>query len=359
MNLKTLFQLAMLLLAIPACSGVSPQPTPTSDKPSSSPEMVLPITARSFYIGVVPSPKSVPPTTFDDLTAAYQEAGKIGEISMVWTNPGGIGEYDVLKQNRVITALRVYGLKPVVTLSFATIEQVAGEGLKYVVEAPPGVTAALSDETFKSLWIEEAKNIAAEFKPEYFSLGNEINNYFYYHPEDLNNYLSLYDAARSAIKTASPNTKVLVVFSLNSMIENNQLDLLGTFNDRVDLIGFTTYPWQQFALPADIPGDYYSKLGKYVAKPIAFTEIGWPSSQTQGSSEQEQAGFLVRFLELTRGMDLEMVNWLFLNEPILSGIAAQISNPGTSTISLKNADGSQKEIYSVWLALKALSLQQK
>lgn len=68
----------------------------------------------------------------------------------------------------------------------------------------------LSDPEFKRLWIEEAKKIAQEFKPEYFSLGNEINDYFYLHPEDLEYYLSLYDETYSAIKKASPNTKYLL-----------------------------------------------------------------------------------------------------------------------------------------------------
>ncbi|MEW6094155.1 MAG: glycosyl hydrolase 53 family protein [Chloroflexota bacterium] len=319
--------------------------------------MMLPISDRNFLLGLVPSPRSVPETTFDDLIAAYQETGEIAEVSMVWTDPAGIGEYDKLSQNQVVTALRVYGLEPILTLNFATIQQAPGEGLIYVVDAPRGVNADLSDSEFRRLWIEEAKNIARDFKPKYFSLGNEINDYFYFHPEDWEEYLSLYDQARAEIKAVSPDTKVFAVFSLNHMLENNQFDLLETFNDRADLIGFTTYPWQEYNDPIDIPIDYYSQLQDYVNKPIAFTEIGWPSSQEQGSSEQEQAEFLIRFLELTKDMDLEMVNWLFLHTPELSGIAAVVSSPGTETISLKNADDSQKAIYPVWLALKALEGQ--
>lgn len=356
---KICMLLTFLVLASLACGQSASQSIPATDRIPTIPAVTLPITERNFYIGLVPTPKSTPGITFDDLVAAYHETGKIAEISMVWTDPAGIGEYNKLTQNRVITALKVYGLKSVVTLNFATVEQVPGEGLKYVIDAPPGVNGSLADPQFRRQWIEEATNIAADFQPDYFSLGNEINDYFYFHPEDLEEYLSLYDESRAGIKAASPNTKVFVVFSLNHMIDNNQFDLLATFNDRVDLIGFTTYPWQQYNDPADIPEDYYSRLGTLVNKPLAFTEIGWPSSQEQGSSEKEQAEFLVRFLELTKGMNLEMVNWLFLHEPQLSGIAALVSKPGTNTISLRNADGSQKEIYSVWLALKALSVQRK
>ncbi len=357
MRTRTAFLTSILTLTILACGSTVSSSTPPVDYLATNSYVELPISERNFLIGLVPSPRSVPETTFDDLIAAYQETSRIAEISMVWTDPAGIGEYEKLTQSKVITALRVYGLEPVLTLNFATIQQVPGEGLTYVVDAPPGVNADLADPEFRRLWIEEAKNIAEDFQPEYFSLGNEINDYFYSNPEDLEKYLSLYDDACAAIEGVSPNTKVFVVFSLNHMIDNNQFELLDTFNDRVDLIGLTTYPWQQYDNLADIPDDYYSKLEEYVNKPIAFTEIGWPSSQEQGSSEGEQAEFLIRFLELTRDMNLEMVNWLFLHTPELNGIAAIVSSPGTNTISLKNADDSPKAIYSVWLALKALGSQ--
>lgn len=79
-------------------------PTPAPVKHS---DYTLSISERSFYLGVVPTPKTVPEATFDDITAAYEETGKIAEVSMVWVSPQGIGQYDKLKQNNVITALRV------------------------------------------------------------------------------------------------------------------------------------------------------------------------------------------------------------------------------------------------------------
>ncbi len=314
--------------------------------------------SRTFYMGIVPTPKSIPNTTFDDIVAAYSEAGDISEISMVWVEPSGIGEYEKLKQGRVIEAVRVYGLKPVVTLNFATIKEVPGEGLRYVVDAPAGVNANLSDPGFRARWVEEARNIATDFKPEYFSLGNEINDYFYLHPEELDAYVGMYDEAYAAVKEVSPNTKVFVVFSLNHMRENEQYAMVERFNGRSDLIGFTTYPWEGYGDPEDIPADYYSKLEEYTDKPIAFTEIGWPSSGASGTGngEAEQARFLTRFVELTGGMDVEMVNWLFLHEVEVGGIAGAVSSPEVGTIALKRADGSRKEVYAEWVALHNMAI---
>lgn len=335
-----------VLLGLVLIAGCQPEAAP----PLKHSQYQLPITQRGFYIGMVPTPKSVPETTFTDITAAYEEAGQLGEVSMVWVNPGGIGLYDKLKQNQVVTALRVYGLKPVLTLNLHTIKEVPGAGLQVVIDAPAGVNAALADPKFRELWVAEARNMAQEFQPEYFALGNEINDYFYLHPADLPDYLTLFDEAYSAIKEVSSQTKVMVVFSYTHLIDNDQWPLFAEFN-RVDLFGLTTYPWQHFNQPEDIATDYYQRLGQYVSKPIAFTEIGWAGAET------EQAEFLVRFLELTAGMDIEMVNWLFLHEIEFSGIGASVFNPESATIALKKADGTRKEIYDVWLDLKEVEVK--
>ena len=312
---------------------------------------ILPLQERNFFLGIVPNPAHSPNSTFEDLTRAYEEAGRIAEIGMVWVEKQGIGEADLLKQNRVVTALRVYGLKPLVTLNFATIKQGTG-GLEYVIDAPEGITPSLSDPGFREAWIEEARSLAEEFSPEYLSLGNEVNDYFLLHPSELESYLSLVSGAYSAVKQVSPQTKVLVVLSYNHLLQENQWDLLTLFENRVDLIGLTTYPYQVFASPEDLPADYYLRLSRCTHKPLAFTEIGWSSSGT--SDENEQARFLLRFLELTKGMDLEMVNWLFLHDTTLTGIPASIAHPETGTVALKRVDGTEKEVYGVWKALKEL-----
>jgi hypothetical protein len=289
--------------------------------------------SRSFYIGLVPTPKSVPETTFDDINDAYKEVGDIAEVTMIWTGEN-IGQTEKLKQSRVVTAVRVYGLKPVLTLNFATIKEIPGEGLQYVIDAPDGVKADLSD---------------PEFRPEYLSLGNEINDYFHLHPEELDSYLSLFDQAYAAIKQASPQTKVFVVFSFTHLIDNNQWDMFGKF-EGADMIGLTTYPWKHFDSPGEITNDYYKRIQTYTSRPIAFTEIGW-------LPENQQADFLVKFLELTKGMDLEMVNWLFLHEMEVTGVAGSVSDPETGKISLKRKDGTKKEVYDVWLDLKGMKYE--
>lgn len=136
------------------------------------------------------------------------------------------------------------------------------------------------------------------------------------------------------------------------MIENNQTWLLEKFDNRSDLIGLTTYPWKKFGDPGEIPEDYYARAAAHTTSPFAFTEIGWISAESKGSSEAEQAGFLKRFTALINGTNVGMVNWLFLHEVKIEGIAGKISEPETSTVALKYANGTEKEVYSIWKELK-------
>lgn len=313
----------------------------------------LPLSERGFLMGLVPNPANSPNSSFEDLVKAYEETGKIAEIGMVWVEKQGIGEFEVLKRNRVTTALRVYGLKLFLTLNFATVRVGAG-GLRYEVEAPVGLTPSLSAPEFREAWMEEAKRIAEEFKPEYFSLGNEVNDYFCFHPEDQEPYFTLLEETYVTVKRVSPNTKVLVVLSYDRLLQNQQWGLLQELSKRVDVVGFTTYPYRIFASPDAIPQDYYSRVGQYLDKPIAFTEIGWSSSE---NSENVQASFLLRFLELTKDMNLEMVNWLFLHETVIENTLGHLSDPEIGTVALKKADGREKEVYRVWTKLKRLKVR--
>jgi hypothetical protein len=340
--------------------GIMPTPLPAETSQSVShevhaipedsleehPEAIEPET-RPYYIGVVPSPKTRPSASFDGVIDAYREAGELGEVTMVWTDPNCIGQCGKLRQNRVVEAVRNNGMEPILTLSFATITEVRGEGLQYTVCWPNHEDAGLDDPAFREAWVAESRFLAEEFQPGYFSLGNEVNDYFYLHPEDLDSYLSLYDEAYSEIKKVSPDTKVFVVFSYTHLVENGQWELIEKFNVRSDLIGLTTYPWKQYETPEEIPQDYYLRIMEYTDKPIAFTEIGWPST----NSESEQAEFLGVFLERTDGMDIEMINWLFLHEITLEGTLSSITEEETQSIALKAKDGAEKQIYAKWKEL--------
>ncbi|MEM3031167.1 MAG: hypothetical protein QXH27_05545 [Candidatus Micrarchaeia archaeon] len=359
--LLLLFGCAQKEAAAPAASHPAPNATTTAGTPApgvkySSYE--LPIGERSFYLGVVPTPKSIPAITQQGLVDAYAEAGKLGEVTMVWPSGGWHGACQRLQSSRTVEAVRNMGLKPVINLNFYTIAEVPGKGLQVVPDAPAGVNASLRNAEFRRLFVEEVRDCSRMFKPEYLSLGNEVGAFYATNPDAFDDYVSLYGEAYDAVKQESPGTKVFAVFSLNQLENANQWQLIGKFGQKLDLLGITTYPWMNYSSPKDMPDSYYQRLGGYTSKPVAFTEIGWVSASSAGSSENEQAEYLVRFLNLTKGMRVEMVNWLFLHEPAaIGGTAGAMSAAETKTIALKNSDGSEKEVYGVWKDLHNLPLR--
>jgi len=323
----------------------------------------LPITERAFYLGVIPTPKNYPRVTPESFMGAYTELQALAEVTMVWSMGVSVGTAKRLRKSRTIEGLERMGFIPVLTLNFSTIKEVPGKGLVLTADAPAGVEADIENPTFRRLWVAEARTIAKEFKPRYFSLGNEINSWYEFYPETFASYVSLYKQAYDEIKKVSPQTKVFVVFSLSQMYgqhdsAKSHWKLIEMFEPQLDLVGFTTYPWHHFSDPTQIPDNYYKKLSLLTDRPIAFTEIGWVSDEGEGSSQKEQAEFLLRFLELTKGINIEMVHWLFLHEQPLSGIVGSVSRSATSTISLKQRDGRKKAIYDLWMDVKNLPLQQ-
>src|SRR3989338_5796570 len=81
----------------------------------------------------------------------------------------------------------------------------------------------------------------------------------------------------------------------------------------------------------------------YVNKPIAFTEIGWHTSQSPvgwESSESEQAEFIKTFFELTKDINKEFVVYSFMFD--------QNTIEPFHTMGLYNNDGSPKLALDYW-----------
>jgi hypothetical protein len=115
-------------------------------------------------------------------------------------------------------------------------------------------------------------------------------------------------------------------------------------------LAFTTYPEFVYGDPASIPEDYYSSIVTSVpdslkTKPLAFVELGWSDRDGSASSQRAQTDFLSRFLTLTRGLDVEYVNWVFLHDE-----HRQPLNPKLR-VGLKDYDGHARPIWDAWRSL--------
>lgn len=212
------------------------------------------------------------------------------------------------------------------------------------------------DEETKQLYKTSTLNFIKKYKPKYMGIGIEVNILYEKSPEDFNAFIGLYNEIHKEIKQISPDTKVFTIFQLEKMKglngglfggknneSNSEWSLLEKFNS--DLMVFTTYPSLIYKTPAEIPADYYKEIKSKTTKPIAFTEIGWPSdSKVQGweSTEQEQIEFTKTFSKLTKNINIEFEIWSFMYD--------QNTIEPFNTMGLFSQDNKEKLSWNEWIS---------
>ena len=313
----------------------------------------LPLKQRAFLMGTTPLPG-----VSRDFLGALKLVASTGELIMYWPAHTGIGFLNDVERampggGTYVDAVRRMGLEPVLNLNPWTVAP--GRG---IVRNDGSASSDFGAADFQRQMVHEAAEAARRFHPAYFCIGNEVNSVAQMlGARAFADLIRLEQRIYRAIKTASPRTKVIVVISWSQLVDgpaSPDYSLVGRVSAVCDVVGLTTYPWRRYATPDAIPPNYYRCITSYTSKPIAFTEIGWSSDPSQGGSERAQARFLVRFLELTRGMPLEFVHWAFLHDlsPAAVGdIAVQRTHLG---LGLRRYDGTPKPVWQVWCNLHAL-----
>lgn len=339
----------VLCLLTPAAGAQDPQ-NPT--EPAEA--IALPISVRTFRTGTTPSVDRT-----KNPAAAYVLSKQVGDVSMFWITPNGLGLYEKLSQPNPVAQKTTYeaicamGLVPVVNLNPWTVRP--GKG---VVRNDGSASRDFADPEFVKRMCDEARQVAARFRPEYFSLGNEVNSVYEWLGERaFDDLAALEKKVYETIKAASPSTKVVVVLSYSQLVDlpgPPRFHLVDKLDGAYDVLGVTTYPWKTYATPKDMPANYYARLAEHTERPLGFTEIGWSSDPSQGGSEDEQVKFLMRFLELTKGLRLEFINWAFLHdlpESSVTGLVVQRTHLG---LGLRRYDGSPKKVWECFHALSRL-----
>ncbi|MEM2104730.1 MAG: glycosyl hydrolase 53 family protein [Candidatus Bathyarchaeia archaeon] len=322
----------------------------------------LPITSRSFWVGVTPT-LSLNGT----LEEVYRTAGSVADVMNLWfVNVPWYNTAEHLKKPQTQGLLQLInksGLTPIFQLNFWTIHNG-----KVVLQVPPYMDPAstnLGTSELRQLWIEKAVNVSRDYHPKYFCIGNEVDTYYWNcSREDFDNYVSLVSETYDAIKAVSPDTRVLVVFRLDTIDSYNGWFLIEKFDkNKIDIFGFTSYPYMLgypgpalYEKPSEMPSDYYKRIMNYTGdKQVAFSEIGWTSSALlRGGSEEEQVEFLLWFLEHTKNMPLEFVSWLCLHD---IRTVEEETNPNAKPndfAGLRYKNGTEKAIWTYWQALYAI-----
>jgi len=238
---------------------------------------------------------------------------------------------------------------------------------------PTSWDASFGNPNIRTAYKNYAMWVVRTFYPRYLGLGSEINTYMDAHPEDAQNFISLYNEIYALVKAEAPGTQVFVTFQwddLNNMFhqpEEGERQALHpnwgqveAFEPNLDVWAISTYPYFVFRSGASIPADYYTPLLTRTDKPVAIAESGFssrPVGFAQGSPEDQ-----VAYLNAIRAqLESRLAFWVntLLDDFNIDSYTEQMKKDGRNPqdaislgtfayIGLRNSDGSPKPALDIW-----------
>ena len=370
MRASFLIVLSVLIMATLACSAGSH----SLDDPIPTPENSVFDSGRTAY-GFFPTPPEISvEAVLNNMKAISEHADVVlFQQEIPWSDFSESPDADSKK----LEELR------------GMVQLAAGNGLELIFVVDPlngldrrefmGLPPELANGNFGTPGIRNAfKNYALrlvrEFNPRYIGLASEINTYMDAHPDDVENYLSLYSETYAAIKAEAPETQVFVTFQWDDL--NN----LGVFNDgteydikweqieafepQLDLWVISSYLCFFFDHAADVPSDYYTPLLTRTDKPIAVAEGGCSSVPLviQNGSEQDQIDYLHAIDSQLGGERLTFWIYLIYSDLNMDSFAPLMKQQGAgdnveglsyfAALGLVELDGKPKPALEVWDAIR-------
>ncbi len=323
---------------------------------------LLEMTHRSYKLGIGPFPKNMPTSSMPDILDGYAQAGQWGEVCNHWDGLEWYEKEDYYINNATtdLTLNNLYknnGITIVYQTNLWNVFNHPTKGMGAWLSYPPDMDPAttMGDQEFRRRWVNHVRNITSFLQPEYFCLGNEVNSFYNWHVSNeadfQDNFTTLMAESYTAIKEVSPNTTVVLTWRLVEFYAFDNWEILTWFNDTMaDVFAFTSYPslTGSYATPADLPEDYYTKICDYTGfVRLAIAELGWTSHGAYAGSEQEQYDFLEWFINNTRNMPFDYVQWFTLHDHNPEGSAVSHAQ----TVGLKRTTGHAKPGWALWQEL--------
>jgi hypothetical protein len=305
-------------------------------------------------LGIALTPANFPRHVAKDIDEMFRLGKEIGSVAVFiyqWSQP------DLLDVARIMAErCRKEGLTAVLSLSPTKLDGGRGDldvpddvrkrAVKKLSFANPAV-----HQPFIAASLELAKN-----NPPYLCLATEINFLAFRNIREYVTFAEVYRRTYQEIKKFAPSTKVFVSFQWDyfrvmAKREPGKIKehakLFEVFGDHLDVVGLTSYPADHFKEPGDIPADYYAKVRDYLPRgqPIAFTEIGWPS--TGKTDERSQAVFVRRIRELTAAVAPELIAWSLLHDVQVPELGESLGTTG-----LLNRSGKPKPAFAAFRELR-------
>lgn len=168
------------------------------------------------------------------------------------------------------------------------------------------------------------------------SVGNEVDDYFKSHQDQIAAYRTLLDRIRPTLKEAFPKAQFTVNFTFGGLAGLHKE--FKPITDAVDFYSFTYYPMHgdfTFRNPGVANGDIHKMVEAAGNHKVFFQEIGYSSSKVVASSQAQQAQFLKNVFAALREYRSHIIAAHFV---WMSDIALSLVNHFGEYYKLPNSD---------------------
>ena len=361
---RIFISLSILFITSLACGG-APAPLPP-------PETSVFDSGRTAY-GFFPSP---PEVSIESVFQTFKGISEHGDFVLIQQNTpwedfaGGV---DGESQPRTDLTNQVTLAKQNNVSYIFVLDPLNGLNRREFINLPAGWDANFANPNIRTAHKNFALWVVRNFHPRYLGLASEINTYMDAHPEDAQNFISLYNEIYGLVKAEAPETQLFVSFQwddLNNMFPQPEegarqrlspnWEQVEAFEPNLDVWVISTYPYFVFPHGSDIPADYYSPLLSRTSKPVAIAESGYSTVTFDqfANTPEDQVAFLNTVHDQ---LGPRMVFWVntLLSDFNLDSYAKEMEKQGRKPkdaqdlgnfayIGLRNFDGTPKPALEVW-----------
>jgi hypothetical protein len=173
---------------------------------------------------------------------------------------------------------------------------------------------AFDDPEFIERFTAFILEVLDRYPVQYLSIGNEVNDYFINHRDEIPAYQTFFLEVNSAIKEQYPDVMVGMTFAYHDAEYSDSLDIIQQLN-LGDFLPLTLYIYSRPGFlfnqePSELEGYLNRILELADDTPVALAEIGWNTAENLEGSQEDQAEFV---REAFRLLDQHKEQILFLS----------------------------------------------
>jgi hypothetical protein len=241
----------------------------------------------------------------------------------------------------------------------------------------PLVGKALDDAVVVKAYLEYCRRAIGYFKPDYLTIGIEVNELFHNNRSKWEAYTRLHRQVYEALKRENPNLPVCLTFTLHNMLNpewkdrEQMLSEMKKLMSHSDLVGVSFYPFMaMLGGRMDYCLSWLNNEFDEFKKPYAITESGQPAEPvvlkslgfTIPASPKRQSDVLEKLLSFAHERQFEFLIWFLTRD--YDGLWEKIRAEAPESFivwrdcGLLDGDGRERAAYKVWRSHLELEFRQ-